>query len=643
MTRRNVVAMRKKIVVSLMCLFLLTNILSFTAPSAKIKLIEENTNKSKEIYQNNIITSYLGESYLTIHPEIKWDKYYKSKYEGTMYDIFEWYSMPYNVIQTKDSKHYIFACEDVILGNSGDYSKVGRVVKTDLNGDASGQECFDNYYEPYFEGDGELIGLSSLWRIIELSRDSGYVSIGYANINSNGNVPTSYPWILKIDSSGDILLNKLITSFSGRIYDVQVIYDDNENVEGYVLLGKSGNYPAVIKLDAFGEVDWSRFYNNDEGKTCSSIRKTLDGNYVLFGSKDVSEESSEYNRDVTLTKVSKSDGGIIWEETFDSGYNYDMCYCGQPTLDGGFILGCVASESSYYGPLEDLDEIWLIKTKDDGDTEWTSRFGGLESDVELFSKRNLSCYHIEEIIEEGQTKGYALTGLIDNFIDIDPDDSTGVDFDSLFVMKVDENGYARWSVQINEDEKGCKYDIGYCVKQTQDDGYIILCSRNTATYGGGTTARLCLGLIKLDSDPTFLQYQPEQPDGEKSGLRDKTYTYSTHVKEGAHPDNLPTKFGWDWQGDGIVDDWTRDYYQPNEMASFDNAWNLDYRYGSEMYWICKIQVIARDKDDKYSLWSDPLSVTMPKNRFINTPFLDILQNNPILLGFIQKILLSKFI
>ena len=51
-----------------------------------------------------------------------------------------------------------------------------------------------------------------------------------------------------------------------------------------------------------------------------------------------------------------------------------------------------------------------------------------------------------------------------------------------------------------------------------------------------------------------------------------------------------------------------------------------------------IQVKAKDVYGAESEWSDPLPVSMPKNKAINTPFLNFLENHPNLFPLLRQLL-----
>lgn len=97
--------------------------------------------------------------------------------------------------------------------------------------------------------------------------------------------------------------------------------------------------------------------------------------------------------------------------------------------------------------------------------------------------------------------------------------------------------------------------------------------------------------------------KPSTPTGPTSGAIKQSYTYITSaIDSNAHL----VQYGWDWDGDGYVDEWTGLHASGVEIQT-DHTW---YNEGSY-----SIKVKAKDEFGKESSWSDPLSVTMPKQKW----------------------------
>jgi len=108
------------------------------------------------------------------------------------------------------------------------------------------------------------------------------------------------------------------------------------------------------------------------------------------------------------------------------------------------------------------------------------------------------------------------------------------------------------------------------------------------------------GVLFGVSDNYEAPEQPDRPIGDTSGKVGKEYTYSTILFD---PDGDQMYCKWDW-GDGTFSDWLGPYDSDvNVEAS--HIWNEKGSY--------LIKVKAKDVYDAESDWSEPLSVSMPRN------------------------------
>ncbi len=125
--------------------------------------------------------------------------------------------------------------------------------------------------------------------------------------------------------------------------------------------------------------------------------------------------------------------------------------------------------------------------------------------------------------------------------------------------------------------------------------------------------------------------KPIQPSGPTQGKADASYPYQTQAID---PTGDKLEYGWDWDGDGTVDQWDNNngnYYPSNTPISTSHSWPAQGTYN--------IKVKARDIYGGEGIWSDPLTVTMPKNKFIIKPFfVSFLENHPRLFPLLRQFL-----
>jgi len=70
-------------------------------------------------------------------------------------------------------------------------------------------------------------------------------------------------------------------------------------------------------------------------------------------------------------------------------------------------------------------------------------------------------------------------------------------------------------------------------------------------------------------------YPPHSPYGPTVGLTWTPYSYSTNTTD---PDGNDIRYGWDWNGDNIVDEWTTEFYLSGVTANISHSWNTSGTY-----------------------------------------------------------------
>jgi len=108
--------------------------------------------------------------------------------------------------------------------------------------------------------------------------------------------------------------------------------------------------------------------------------------------------------------------------------------------------------------------------------------------------------------------------------------------------------------------------------------------------------------------------KPSTPDGPSSGSPRRSYTYMTSSID---PNGDDISYGWDWNGDDTVDEWT-DFFSSGETVSTSHTWTEDFTGG--------IKVKAKDTNDEESPWSDPLEISIPKSKAMSSSILQRLIN-----------------
>jgi len=124
--------------------------------------------------------------------------------------------------------------------------------------------------------------------------------------------------------------------------------------------------------------------------------------------------------------------------------------------------------------------------------------------------------------------------------------------------------------------------------------------------------------------------KPATPSGPTNGKAGTSYPYTTNAVD---PDSDKVRYGWDWDGDSIVDEWDDNggsYYASGVIITTSHSWPAQGTYN--------VKVMAEDIHGAGSVWSDPLAVTMPRNRAIQRPVLNFLQQHPNMFPILRQIL-----
>ncbi|MCK5029916.1 MAG: hypothetical protein KAR64_00465 [Thermoplasmatales archaeon] len=119
--------------------------------------------------------------------------------------------------------------------------------------------------------------------------------------------------------------------------------------------------------------------------------------------------------------------------------------------------------------------------------------------------------------------------------------------------------------------------------------------------------------------------KPAKPSGPTSGKSGQDYVYSTNTTD---PDDDQILYLFDW-GDGSTSDWLGPYGS-GEICETSHRWDKKGTY--------LIKVKARDKRGIEGPWSDPLSLSLPKDKAINSLLFRFLENHPRMFPILRYIL-----
>ena len=228
---------------------------------------------------------------------------------------------------------------------------------------------------------------------------------------------------------------------------------------GYIITGKTvsgGEDVWIIKTDALGEMEWEQTFDNGSDDCGNYIQETVDGGFIIAGYTNTGASP-----DILLLKIDAV-GNEVWHRTFGGSLN-DIGYSLKQTYDHGYII------TGYQSQGGTNQDIWLIKTDENGNEEWNTYIGGSNSEIG---------YDIQ-ITSDG---GYVICGKY----------STGT-FGYAKLAKINAEGD---SVLWNYNFFGSVTTNGYSVRETMDGGY-ILTGNAWLNYPAGSSD---IFLLKTNSD-----------------------------------------------------------------------------------------------------------------------------------------------
>jgi hypothetical protein len=340
----------------------------------------------------------------------------------------------------------------IVVGYTASYGAGGYdvwLIKTDSFGDTLWTRTF---------GGGTVDeGLS-----VQQTNDGGYIITGGTQSYGAGGYDV---WLIKTDSNGDRLWTR---TFGGTDTDEgNCVQQTNDG--GYIITGYTNSYGAgssdvwLIKTNSNGDSLWTNTFGGSGGDEGYSVQQTNDGGYIITGGTDSFGAGA---LDVWLIKTD-SLGIQEWQRTFGVSHD-EIGWSVRQTTDGGYIITARFFSSGAGG----LDT-WLIKTDSLGIRQWQRTFGG--SDAEWGWS-----------VQQTSDGGYIITGNTYSY---------GVGGSDVWLIKTDSNGDSLWTRTIG----GNRDDVGLCIQQTDDGGYII--TGYTESYGAGAWD---VWLIRLESETSVV-------------------------------------------------------------------------------------------------------------------------------------------
>lgn len=282
------------------------------------------TSDNKLIVAGTVTYDYAGDYYdvylskIDLNGNVLWYKTYGEAYGQRGFQVKETYD-----------GGYIIGGWDRIDGSANSISF--HLIKTNSVGDTLWTRTYPG------EGGARLAGVA-----VEQTLDSSYVAVGNISPSSTA----TYIYVMKTNSIGDTLWTKTIDyPGTGEAKDIEIANNGNIVISGWTTSTGCQAY-ILIELDQNGNIVWLKNYNTGYCAWNSSLCKTKDNGYAIFGMNT--------NYDYYLVKTD-SVGNQQWFEKFDK--NLEYAYDVKQTFDGGYIM----AGDTYISNDSNVD-LFLVKT-----------------------------------------------------------------------------------------------------------------------------------------------------------------------------------------------------------------------------------------------------------------------------------------
>jgi hypothetical protein len=289
--------------------------------------------------------------------------------------------------------------------------------------------------------------------------DGGYAIAGYTKSFGAGEADV---YLVKLDAHGNLQWTKTI---GGEKEDVGTSLIQTSN-GGYAIAGFTLSFGAgsgdvyVVKLDAHGNLQWTRTIGGPGNEIGSSLIQTSDGGYAIAGF------TLSFGAGGLAAYVVKLDanGNLQWTKTI-GGKGYEVGNSLIQTSDGGYVIAGATRSFGAGGR-----DVYVVKLDANGNLQWTKTIGGPADEIGF------------SLIQTSDG-GYAIAGTTN------PLGAGGRD---VYVVKLDPNGKPQWTKTIGTKNEN---PIRSSIIQTSDGSYVI--ASTTRSFGAGGRD---VYVVKLDKN-----------------------------------------------------------------------------------------------------------------------------------------------
>lgn len=219
----------------------------------------------------------------------------------------------------------------VVQAPDGDFVIAGYLGSGPMGADACLMKLNPGGTPVWIRAYGGASGESA--QAVRVMRDGGLAFAGNTSSFGSGSQDIL---VAKTDILGNVIWAR---AFGGAGYETGTAIDTTLD-GGLIVCGSTASFGPtnsnfyVLKLDAVGNLQWSRVVGGPAAETAYDVIATRDGGYAVFG------QTASFGTGLTdyyLVKLNAL-GGVVYTATY-GGSNHDLGYRMGETTDGHLILG----------------------------------------------------------------------------------------------------------------------------------------------------------------------------------------------------------------------------------------------------------------------------------------------------------------
>lgn len=266
-------------------------------------------------------------------------------------------------------------------------------------------------------------------------------------------------WAKSLGGTNEDIAKSVITTRDGNL----LVFGTTASINGDITdkFSEENDY-WLTKLDANGNVIWTKTYGGTDDDVGQKVIELSDGNLAIVGYSKSSDGDASNNEGFHDNWVLKLDGSgnILWEKSFGFA-GHDHAYTLVETADGGLFMAGFLDVTASGGlgnsrstSRHGVGEFWCHKLDSDGNIEWRKYYGGSNNDRAYDAVQS----------SDG---GFVVTGFSESN---DFDISSSLGSYDYWVIKIDTSGNLIWEKSLG----GSEIDQSRSIVSTRDNGYLVL-------------------------------------------------------------------------------------------------------------------------------------------------------------------------